>query len=131
MNCQHCNTENGNDARFWKVCGNTLYVNNQVTSNLQNKSRNVNVSSNELSGSSDIMILIYIGFYGFTTFLMFILQATHMMNKYVSVTLNIFHILSIILIPLAIKKASFKVIAIVIAVLIMIYLIYRNISFLF
>jgi len=119
MNCQHCNTENGNDARFCKVCGNTLYVNNQVSSN---------------SKFSDTFLILYLGILVFTAVLQTTIQ-TLVTNwyeggaRYVLGAIWILHNLSLLLIPFSIKNSTMKIIAIVITAIVILHNIYGNITF--
>ena len=116
MNCQHCNAENINESKFCKACGSQMSFSNPAKSK---------------ATLSDTLLLIYIGFYAFTTILQFILQSTHSENRYAFGIMSIIHNISTMLLPLAIKNSTIKIIAIAISAIIMIYYVYRNASYMF
>jgi hypothetical protein len=121
MNCQHCNAENPNEAKFCKVCGGQTTFSNPAVANTK---------------LSDTFLIINVGIVAFTSLIIFIIQhfATDWYQggaKYAVGALWILQNLSTILIPLAIKNNTMKIIAIVITAIHVIYYVYGNINFMF
>ena len=119
MNCQHCNAENPNESKFCQVCGGQISNSTPAGSN---------------SKLSDTFLIINVGVVAFTSLIIFIIQhfATDWYQggtKYAVGALWILQNLSTILIPLAIKNNTIKIIAIVITAIYVIYYIYGNINF--
>lgn len=121
MNCLRCNTPNEEGAKFCKNCGMDM---NYTPSN-----------ENTDSKSSDNLLFIYlclffvIRFVAQTAIEILVDNWYESPTKYIRSSLWILSNLSLILIPLAIKNKSLKIVGLIITSIMIIYWIYGNVNF--
>jgi hypothetical protein len=120
MNCPECQTQNGDNAQFCKNCGIHLHM--------RSESKNDNNLSDTL-----LFIFILVGFVavivGFAI-QKFVPNWYESPVKYVQGAIWILNNLSFILIPIAIRNRTLKVIGLIVGILLVIYWLYSNIEFL-
>lgn len=121
MKCTNCNTENNSGANFCKKCG--LNLNK---TNLTNKK--------DLESSSDNLLITYLCI-AFITFISIRMINTFVdyrygdsISKYVKSSIYIISNFSTILIPLAIKNKSLKIIGLILAIIVILYFTYINVE---
>lgn len=121
MNCLRCNTKNEDGAKFCKNCGMNM---NYTPSNEHTESK-----------SSDNLLFIYlclffvIGFVAQTAIEKSVDNWYESPTKYIRSSLWILTNLSLILIPLAIKNKTLKIVGLIITSIMIIYWIYGNVDF--
>lgn len=120
MNCLRCNTPNEEGAKFCKNCGMDLtYTPSQ---------------ENQNSKSSDTFLIIFISIAFVSAIAQFAIEKLvenwyESPTKYYRSALWILQNLSFILIPLAIKNKSIKIIGLIITLIMVVYWVYSNIKF--
>lgn len=120
MNCLRCNTSNEVGAKFCKNCGMSI---NYIPSN-----------ENTNSKLSDVLLIIFFSIAFISTIAQFAVQklVTDWYDspaKYIQSSFWILQNLSFILIPIAIKNKTSKVIGFVITGILVIYWVYQNIDY--
>jgi glucan phosphoethanolaminetransferase (alkaline phosphatase superfamily) len=120
MNCLGCNTPNEEGAKFCKNCGIDL------THTPSNENKN--------SKSSDILLITYLCMTFFILVFTFALEKLvddwyEGPAKYIRGSLWVLSNLSMILIPLAIKNKSLKVIGLILTIVIAFYYTYSTVYF--
>jgi hypothetical protein len=118
MNCQQCNTENKNEAKFCCVCGSTLPSNQQL---------------NTSAKLSDNLLIIFLGITAFTFFLNTIIPMLFSkwysgIGRYIMGFIWIINEASTMLIPFAIKNRVIRTLGIIIAAIATILWMYRTIA---
>lgn len=120
MNCLRCNTPNEEGAKFCKNCG------MDMTYTPSNESTN--------SKSSDTFLIIFISIAFISAIAQFAIQKLvdnwyESPTKYIQASLWLFQNLSFILIPLAIKNKTLKIVGFIITAIMVIYWVYTNVEF--
>lgn len=120
MNCLRCNTPNEEGAKFCKNCG------MDMTYTPSNESTN--------SKSSDTFLIIFISIAFISAIAQFAIQKLvdnwyESPTKYIQASLWLLQNLSFLLIPLAIKNKTLKIVGFIITAIMVIYWVYTNIEF--
>ena len=120
MNCLRCNTPNEEGAKFCKNCGMDLTY--------------TPFQENQNSNPSDTFLIIFISIGFLSAIAQFAIEKLvdnwyESPTKYYRSALWILQNLSFILIPLAIKNKSIKIIGLIITLIMVIYWVYSNIKF--
>ena len=119
MNCLRCNTPNEAGAKFCRNCGTNLHTTFQANAN--NK-------------TSDILLIIFVIIAFITTAVQFLIEKLadnwyESPTKYYYGALWILQNLCFILIPLAIKDKSIKIIGLIITMIIVAFWVYSSFDF--
>ncbi|MBL7830710.1 MAG: zinc ribbon domain-containing protein [Saprospiraceae bacterium] len=120
MNCLRCNTPNEEGAKFCKNCG------MDMTYTPSNESTN--------SKSSDTFLIIFISVAFISAIAQFAIQKLvdnwyESPTKYIQASLWLLQNLSFILIPLAIRNKTLKIVGFIITAIMVIYWVYTNVEF--
>lgn len=120
MNCLRCNTPNEENAKFCKNCG------MDMTYTPSNESTN--------SKSSDTFLIIFISIAFISAIAQFAIQKLvdnwyESPTKYIQASLWLLQNLSFILIPLAIRNKTLKIVGFIITAIMVIYWVYTNVEF--
>ena len=120
MNCLRCNTENEEGAKFCKNCG------MDMTYTPSNEGTN--------SKSSDTFLIIFISVSFISAIAQFAIQKLvdnwyESPTKYIQASLWLLQNLSFILIPLAIRNKTLKIVGFIITAIMVIYWVYTNVEF--
>ena len=120
MNCLRCNTPNEERAKFCKNCG------MDMTYTPSNEGTN--------SKSSDMFLIIFISVSFISAIAQFAIQNLvdnwyESPTKYIQASLWLLQNLSFILIPLAIRNKTLKIVGFIITAIMVIYWVYTNVKF--
>ena len=120
MNCLRCNTPNEEGAKFCKNCG------MDMTYTPSNESTNYK--------SSDTFLIIFISIAFISAIAQFAIQKLvdnwyESPTKYIQASLWLLQNLSFILIPLAIRNKTLKIVGFIITAIMVIYWVYTNVEF--
>ena len=120
MNCLRCNKPNEEGAKFCKNCG------MDMTYTPSNEGTN--------SKSSDTFLIIFISVSFISAIAQFAIQKLvdnwyESPTKYIQASLWLLQNLSFILIPLAIRNKTLKIVGFIITAIMVIYWVYTNVEF--
>ncbi|MFI5405468.1 MAG: zinc ribbon domain-containing protein [Nitrososphaerales archaeon] len=119
MNCLRCNTPNEEGAKFCKNCGMDLHTTLEAKANTK---------------TSDTLLIVFVSIVFVTAVAQFAMQKLvdnwyESPTKYIQGALWILQNLCFILIPLAIRNKSLKIVGLIITLIMVVYWVYSNVDY--